>query len=432
VTQVPPVVLTPDQLDVLELALSGALATVPDFTAGRIGVGNAVQLTDTENAPLAELRRAATERLELRALAELPEGRGPQWDPALRRPPALIREELRARLAEGAGSIVLALAIDDLPTRRDVLRLIDLVGPADVGAVVLATLSPRQAAPDGVGPAGRTRAMAALADELRGASPGLPLVPVVVPWPSAAAEPELDAVMRTYGATRVVRLAALRDAEDRATLARLATRGADAWAREVEALYLPAAAAEVLRVRRREARRGAVVMFSGLSGSGKSTIARALADELRDDGPWQVTLLDSDEARRLLSRDLGFDAASRDANITRLAYVGSLIAAHGGLAILAPIAPFAATRRAARALVEPHGAFLLVHVSTPLEVCEARDRKGMYARARAGDLPDFTGISSPYEPPDDADVTIDTTTTTVDAAVRHIRDALQQATDPAP
>jgi sulfate adenylyltransferase len=115
---------------------------------------------------------------------------------------------------------------------------------------------------------------------------------------------------------------------------------------------------------------------------------------------------------------------SREINIDRIAWVASLVAAHGGIAVAAPIAPYAEGRRNARALAAPHGAFLLVWVSTPLEVCEARDRKGLYARARAGEVSEFTGISAPYEEPDDADVVVDTTDTGVPEAVRRIRAAL--------
>ena len=190
------------------------------------------------------------------------------------------------------------------------------------------------------------------------------------------------------------------------------------------ALYPPASAREVLRSLRGSEGPGAVVFFTGLSGSGKSTIARALADELADSGPRRVTLLDGDEVRQHLSRGLGFDAASREINVDRIAWVAALVAEHGGIAVAAPIAPFAAGRRNARALAERQGAFLLVWASTPLDVCEARDRKGLYARARAGEVADFTGISSPYEPPDDADVVIDTTDVDVPEAVRRIRAAL--------
>ena len=163
--------------------------------------------------------------------------------------------------------------------------------------------------------------------------------------------------------------------------------------------------------------RGAVVLLSGLSGSGKSTIARALADRIEDSGQRRVTLLDGDEVRRLLSAGLGFDRESRELNVRRIGYVGALVAEHGGLAICAPIAPFAAARADMRARAEAVGDFVLVHVATPLEVCEARDRKGLYAKARAGLVPEFTGISSPYETPTDADLVVDTTDTPVDDAV---------------
>jgi sulfate adenylyltransferase len=195
--------------------------------------------------------------------------------------------------------------------------------------------------------------------------------------------------------------------------------------REVGDLYPPASAREVLRAHRSAPERGAVVFLTGLSGSGKSTIARALADELADEDPRRVTLLDGDEVRHHLSRGLGFDAESRAANIDRIAWVASLIAAHGGIAVAAPIAPFGDGRRAARRMAEEHGAFLLVYVSTPLEVCEARDRKGLYARARAGEIEEFTGISSPYEVPEDADLIVDTTSLDVADAVGQVRDALE-------
>jgi sulfate adenylyltransferase len=160
-----------------------------------------------------------------------------------------------------------------------------------------------------------------------------------------------------------------------------------------------------------------VVLLSGLSGSGKSTIARALADRIEDSGERRVSLLDGDEVRRLLSAGLGFDRESRELNVRRIGYVAALVAEHGGLAICAPIAPFAAARADVRARAEAVGDFVLVHVATPLEVCEARDRKGLYAKARAGVVPEFTGISSPYETPTDADLAVDTTDTPVDAAV---------------
>jgi bifunctional enzyme CysN/CysC len=169
---------------------------------------------------------------------------------------------------------------------------------------------------------------------------------------------------------------------------------------------------------------GATIWMTGLSGSGKSTIARALAEDLADRGR-RVTLLDGDEVRQHLSAELGFDAASRERNVERIGWVAARLAGHGGIAIAAPIAPFAASRARVRQLAEAEGAFLLVWVSTPLSVCEARDRKGLYARARTGEVADFTGISSPYEPPTDADIVIDTSVTGVEDAVATIRGALE-------
>jgi sulfate adenylyltransferase len=162
--------------------------------------------------------------------------------------------------------------------------------------------------------------------------------------------------------------------------------------------------------------RGLTVFFTGLSGSGKSTLARGLADALRERGR-TVTLVDGDAARRLLSSGLGFGRADRDLNIRRIGWVASEIARHGGVAVCAPIAPFAATRAEVRRMVEAHGDFVLVHVATPLAICEQRDRKGLYAKARAGLIPEFTGVSDPYEVPEDADVRLDTSTMPVDDAV---------------
>ena len=262
--------------------------------------------------------------------------------------------------------------------------------------------------------AGRTRAAWALADGIDAANPGTPAVRLVVPWP-----PELGPQLADAGIGEVVHLSSYLPESDEAS----ASTSAMIEAR-VAALYPPASAREVLRSLGGSEGPGAVVFFTGLSGSGKSTIARALADELADSGPRRVTLLDGDEVRQHLSRGLGFDATSREINVDRIAWVAALVAEHGGIAVAAPIAPFAAGRRNARALAERQGAFLLVWASTPLEVCEARDRKGLYARARAGEVADFTGISSPYEPPDDADVVIDTTEVDVPEAVRRIRAAL--------
>jgi sulfate adenylyltransferase len=165
---------------------------------------------------------------------------------------------------------------------------------------------------------------------------------------------------------------------------------------------------------------GRAVMFTGLSGAGKSTIAARLVELLLESGT-TVTLLDGDEVRTHLSAGLGFSKADRDINVRRIGWVAGQIAKHGGLAVCAPIAPYAATRADARRLVEEQagpGSFVLVHVATPLEECEARDRKGLYARARRGEIAEFTGISDPYEVPTDAEITIDTRSSGIDDSAR--------------
>ena len=170
----------------------------------------------------------------------------------------------------------------------------------------------------------------------------------------------------------------------------------------------PAVAAELRRARPPRSQRGFVLFLTGLSGSGKSTIARDLRDLLTERGDRQVSLLDGDIVRSLLSAGLTFSRADRDLNIARIGYVAAEIARHGGIAICAPVAPYAAARDRARRMVSEVGDFLLIHVATPIEVCEARDRKGLYAQARAGLIGQFTGISDPYEEPADAVLVLDT------------------------
>lgn len=156
-------------------------------------------------------------------------------------------------------------------------------------------------------------------------------------------------------------------------------------------------------------RKGFAVFFTGLPGSGKTTLAEALTSKLSGSFGLAVTLLDGDEVRRLLSSELGFSKEHRDLNILRIGFVASEVVKHGGVAVCAAIAPYDAVRRTVRRMVGRHGGFVLVHVSTPLSVCEARDPKGLYAKARAGLLSAFTGISDPYEEPAGAEVVIDTT-----------------------
>lgn len=155
-------------------------------------------------------------------------------------------------------------------------------------------------------------------------------------------------------------------------------------------------------------RRGLVVLLTGLSGSGKSTVARHLVDRVEALGR-RTSLLDGDHVRTVLSAGLGFSREDRERNVLRIGYVAAQVARHGGVAVCAPIAPYASTRGEVRRTVEGEGGDLvLVHVSTPLAECERRDVKGLYARARAGEVPLFTGVSDPYEEPDDADLAVDT------------------------
>ena len=166
--------------------------------------------------------------------------------------------------------------------------------------------------------------------------------------------------------------------------------------------------AELRRVYPPPSRQGITLFFTGLSGSGKSTLANIIYAKLVEAGGRPVSLLDGDIVRQNLSSELGFSKAHRDLNIRRIGFVASEITKNGGIAICAPIAPYKETRRAVREMIEAHGAFIEIHVSTPLEVCEGRDRKGLYAKARKGIIPEFTGISDPYETPERPEMRIDT------------------------
>jgi len=167
-------------------------------------------------------------------------------------------------------------------------------------------------------------------------------------------------------------------------------------------------------------KQGVTIFFTGLSGSGKSTIANVLMTKFLEMGGRPVTLLDGDLVRKHLSSELGFSKEHRDINIRRIGYVASEITKNGGIAICAPIAPYDATRKHVRGLIEPVGGFTLVHLSTSLDDCEQRDRKGLYAKARAGVLKEFTGISDPYEEPKDAEVVINTAELTPEEAAQEI------------
>jgi sulfate adenylyltransferase len=179
---------------------------------------------------------------------------------------------------------------------------------------------------------------------------------------------------------------------------------------EIPAWYsFPEVIAELRRIYPPRSKQGLTLFFTGLSGSGKSTLAKILYAKFIEAGGRPVTLLDGDVVRHNLSSELGFSKAHRDLNIRRIGFVASEITKNGGVAICAPIAPYGATRRDVRELIEQHGAFIEIHVATPLEVCESRDRKGLYAKARKGLIPEFTGVSDPYETPENPEIRIDTT-----------------------
>lgn len=167
-------------------------------------------------------------------------------------------------------------------------------------------------------------------------------------------------------------------------------------------------------------KQGFTVFFTGLSGSGKSTIANALMVKLMEMGGRPVTLLDGDVVRKHLSSELGFSKEHRDINIKRIGYVASEITKNGGIAICAPIAPYTATRRAVREMIEAYGAFIETHVATSVEECEKRDRKGLYKLAREGKIKEFTGISDPYEAPTHAELVIQTEGSDVDSCAHQV------------
>ncbi len=185
----------------------------------------------------------------------------------------------------------------------------------------------------------------------------------------------------------------------------------------------------VTELRRRyppRAEQGFTVFFTGLSGSGKSTVANALMVKLMEMGGRPVTLLDGDIVRKNLSSELGFSKEHRDLNIRRIGYVASEITKNGGIALCAPIAPYATTRRAVREDIEAFGAFVEVHVATSLEECERRDRKGLYRLAREGKIKEFTGISDPYDVPETPELRLDTENVEVDHCAHQVLLQLEQ------
>jgi sulfate adenylyltransferase len=374
------VILDSAGVDLLELVRLGAL---PDRALQRYLANNtAVLLCDEENTPLSEL--SASGVTHLRPLAA---GVGPAWSRALRQPVATA--------AQHAGPTV-ALVAHLPPSNAELDALAVRVTDTDATRLLLCALVSRAPAPDGeVQPSGLIRALTSAAEGMRGSLPRCQITLLALPWPKGELNPE--DLARAYGATEIV-------------------VGAERYAATAPEGYPTGSAKEIQRARSGAWKKGAVVLFTGLSGSGKSTVAAALAELIRDEGARGVTLLDGDAMRRSISLGLGFDRASRNSNVQRLGAAAAEVARSGGIGIVAPIAPFAEGRALARKAAAGLP-FLLVHINTPLEVCEQRDRKGLYAKARAGKIAEFTGISSPYEVPDDADLVIDASTVSaLDAA----------------
>jgi sulfate adenylyltransferase len=196
---------------------------------------------------------------------------------------------------------------------------------------------------------------------------------------------------------------------------------------EVPAWFtFPEVLAELRRSHPPRNRQGFTVFFTGLSGAGKSTVANILLSRFLEMGERKVTLLDGDIVRKHLSSELGFSKEHRDINIRRIGFVASEITKNGGIALCAPIAPYDSVRKEVRAMIEPHGGFALVHANAPLEVCEARDRKGLYAKARAGLVANFTGVSDPYEQPADAEVVLQTGELTPEEAAQQVLSYLER------
>ncbi|MGA4993964.1 adenylyl-sulfate kinase [Nonomuraea bangladeshensis] len=392
----------PHELADLELLLSGAFAPLTGFLGhddlhavhergtladgtpwpapvtlhlpAEVSPGDEVTLLDPEGLPLATL--TVTEREADGLVAGPVKGLGaPEHGPfaRLRRTPAQVREELGGRAAL---AVTMRGPLDDLSEIVATAKELDAL-------IMLLPLAYGEGGPAVVRAALRAKEQ-------------LPPSTLVVSVPLAPrAEPEIDLELRERVA---------------------AAYGAVEHFPGPDPVTIPGP----------PHRRGLVVFFTGLSGSGKSTIARGLRDELLELGGRALTYLDGDVVRHLLSKGLTFSKADRDLNIRRIGFVAAEVARHGGLAICAPIAPYAATRAEVRAMVEAVGAdFLLVHVATPLEECERRDRKGLYAKARAGLIPEFTGISDPYEEPDDAELVIDTTHLSIEAAVSRVLETLR-------
>jgi len=381
---------TPRELDDLELLTSGAAAPIRGFNEPgspitlslpqelrtHLDEGNEVELVDPEGLPLARVASA------LRGLTVTPLTHA-QYGPFRRLylAPGAVRERYAGRTFVPVTDLVTDVQLEQLRGLGPVV-LVALVG----------TGTPA------VSPVGLLRATLRVAGLV-----GADVVACPLADHASLADPALRiSVLTSYAETDPV----------------------------VELGYGGHLLPELVDIAREERPRpdeqGLVLFFTGLSGSGKSTLARALMDRLLEQGGRSVTSLDGDVVRRNLSAGLTFSKEDRETNIRRIGWVAAEISRHGGVAVCSPIAPFDQTRQQVRAMVdEAGGAFFLVHVATPLEECERRDRKGLYAKARRGEIPEFTGISSPYDEPLDANVRVDTTGRSIEDALDDVIEALR-------
>ncbi|WP_183094033.1 adenylyl-sulfate kinase [Nocardioides stalactiti] len=389
---------SPRELDDLELLTVGGLAptvgfnepgspvtlALPDALAGQVADGGVVELVDPEGLPLARVAGGAAGW----AVTPLTHA---QYGPFRRLylAPSEVREQYAGRTF---------VTVTDVLSDAQVAQLSG-IGDGTSGLVLLALVGRGTPALSAVGLLRATLRVAA-------SVAGRPVDVVAVPL-AAHDDPAGDAALRAQ---------VVGNYADGDPVLDLAPGGTPA-----------AAVADIVREDRpARSEQGLVIFFTGLSGSGKSTLAQALMDRLLERGGRSLTSLDGDVVRRNLSAGLSFSKADRETNIRRIGWVAAEISRHGGVAVCSPIAPFDETRQQVREYVgEAGGAFFLVHVATPLEECERRDRKGLYAKARRGEIPEFTGISSPYEEPEDADVRVDTTGRTIDEALDDVLLALR-------
>ena len=397
--------------------------------AGDVSVGDRVALRDLEGVMVAALTvKEAWDEGGAWFLAGPLEalGRPAHYDFRTLRPTA---HELRAVLSMRGWRRTLAFHPDGV------------VGPAEHSLTVAAARRARanlliHAPVGGRDPAdlhyyARVRALRAVYGRYVAATTHLALLPHAA-RPDAAQEALLRAIVaRNFGCSHLLHVPAA--AGDSRAL--LDLHAAEVGIEVVDAASLAEACAaiaagtdpsfpevvrELERVTPSPARQGFTVFFTGLSGAGKSTVANVLMTLLLERGGRPVTLLDGDVVRQNLSSELGFSKAHRDLNVRRIGFVAAQITKNGGVAICAPIAPYDAVRKQVRAAVTPGGGFTLVHIATSLAVCEGRDRKGLYAKARAGLIESFTGISDPYEVPDDAEIVLDTQQLTPEEAANEV------------